>query len=70
MANKNWKIWAIPFGVWALYLSWYSGYQSGYSDGHETAWTMSRPNLLALTSDEMGDSGGDSVTNSPGDSDR
>jgi len=47
MANQNWKLWLVPFGLWGLYLCWYCGYQSGYADGHETAWSMSRPNLVA-----------------------
>ena len=46
MANQSWKMWLVPFGLWALYLCWYSGYQSGYADGHETAWGMSRPSLI------------------------
>lgn len=45
MANQNWKLWLVPFGLWGLYLCWYSGYQSGYADGHETAWSMSRPSF-------------------------
>lgn len=49
MANQTWKLWAVPFGLWGLYLCWYSGYQSGYADGHETAWSMSRPSLVAST---------------------
>ena len=49
MANQNWKLWLVPFGLWGLYLCWYSGYQSGYADGHETAWSMSRPSLIAST---------------------
>ena len=46
MAVENWKLWLIPFTVWGLVMAWYSGYQSGYQEGHETAWQMSRPNLL------------------------
>ena len=46
MANQSWKMWLVPFGLWALYLCWYSGYQSGYADGHETAWSMSQPSLI------------------------
>lgn len=40
MANQSWKLWLIPFGLWGLYLCWYSGYQLGYADGHETAGSM------------------------------
>ena len=46
MAVENWKLWLSPFGVWGLAMAWYSGYQSGYLEGHETAWQMSRPNVL------------------------
>ena len=46
MAVENWKLWLIPFTVWGLVMAWYSGYQSGYLEGHETAWQMSRPNVL------------------------
>lgn len=51
MANQSWKLWLVPFGLWGLYLCWYSGYQSGYADGHETAWSMSRPSLIAAASE-------------------
>ncbi|MBC8113019.1 MAG: hypothetical protein H7062_01455 [Candidatus Saccharimonas sp.] len=50
MANQSWKLWLVPFGLWGLYLCWYSGYQSGYADGHETAWSMSRQSLIATAS--------------------
>jgi len=52
MANLNWKVWLVPFGFWGLYLCWYSGYQSGYADGHETAWDMARPNLVLAAINE------------------
>jgi hypothetical protein len=55
MANQSWKLWLVPFGLWGLYLCWYSGYQSGYADGHETAWSMSRPSLVAAISDSPGE---------------
>ena len=55
MANQTWKLWLVPFGLWGLYLCWYSGYQSGYADGHETAWSMSRPSLVAAASEPAGD---------------
>ncbi len=45
MANQSWKLWLVPFGLWGLYVCWHSGYQSGYADGHETAWSMARPSL-------------------------
>ena len=55
MANQSWKLWLVPFGLWGLYLCWYSGYQSGYADGHETAWNMSQPSLvMAATEPPMG----------------
>lgn len=47
MAVENWKLWLVPFGMWGMVMAWYSGYQSGYVEGHETAWQMSRPMLVA-----------------------
>lgn len=49
MANQTWKLWLVPFGLWGLYLCWYSGYQSGYAEGHETAWDMAQPHLVMGT---------------------
>ena len=43
MTNFNWKFWVIPFSLWSLYSCWYFGYQSGYADGHETAWSLAQP---------------------------
>lgn len=43
MASHGWKLWVAPLTLWALYSCWYFGYQSGYADGHETAWSLSRP---------------------------
>jgi len=43
MASHGWKLWVAPLTLWALYSCWYCGYQSGYADGHETAWSLSRP---------------------------
>lgn len=51
MANQGWKLWLVPFGLWGLYACWHSGYQSGYADGHETAWSMSRPGFALSASD-------------------
>lgn len=51
MANQSWKLWLVPFGLWGLYLCWYSGYQSGYADGHETAWSMSQPSLIMASTE-------------------
>jgi hypothetical protein len=53
MAVENWKLWIIPFAIWALFLSWHSGYQSGYQEGHATAWEMSRPSVLLTTNERI-----------------
>ena len=45
MAVDNWKLWVIPFAAWGVALVWYSGYQSGYHEGHETAWEMAKPKI-------------------------
>ena len=45
MTVDNWKLWLIPFAAWVVVMAWYSGYQSGYVEGHQTAWEMSRPNV-------------------------
>lgn len=46
MANNSYKFWAIPLTLWGLYSCWYFGYQSGYADGHVTAWNMYSPDAL------------------------
>jgi hypothetical protein len=46
MSNLEWKFWTIPLALWGLYSCWYSGYQSGYADGHQTAWAMAKPQTL------------------------
>lgn len=48
MANQSLKFWAIPLTLWGLYSCWYFGYQSGYADGHVTAWNMSRQDHAML----------------------
>ncbi len=48
MAIDNWKLWVVPFALWGLAMAWYTGYQSGYKDGHETAWEMSRPTVASI----------------------
>ena len=47
MSTQSWKFWIIPLSLWGLYSCWYCGYQSGYADGHVTAWNMSRPSFFA-----------------------
>lgn len=46
MSNLEWKFWIVPLALWGLYGCWYSGYQSGYADGHQTAWDMAKPQTL------------------------
>lgn len=43
MTVDSWKLWLAPFALWGIYVCWHSGYQSGYAEGHQTAWQMSRP---------------------------
>lgn len=45
MTVNSWKLWLAPFALWGVYVCWHSGYQSGYAEGHQTAWLMSRPTL-------------------------
>ena len=45
MTVESWKLWLIPFALWGVFVCWNSGYQSGYAEGHQTAWKMSRPDL-------------------------
>lgn len=47
MSKYGWTIWIIPFAVWGFYSCWHCGYQSGYAEGHETAWKMYQPNIPA-----------------------
>ena len=46
MTVENWKLWLVPFGVWGLVMAWYSGYQSGFKEGHDNAWQMYKPPVL------------------------
>ncbi len=55
MIVEGWKLWIVPVGLWALYVCWHTGYQAGYSDGHETAWQMSRPAMVVAKIDQPGD---------------
>jgi hypothetical protein len=43
MTTDSWKFWTVALGLWAFYGCWHIGYQSGYVDGHETAWKMYQP---------------------------
>lgn len=40
MSKQIWKFWVVPLIAWGLYSCFYLGYQSGYADGHATAWGM------------------------------
>ena len=51
MTIVSWKLWLIPFAFWGVYLCWNSGYQSGYAEGHQTAWRMSR-SIVVVASTE------------------
>jgi hypothetical protein len=62
MAVESWKLWIIPLGLWGLYLCWHCGYQSGYAEGHETAWRMSRPSAEIRIADNSAASLGDLVS--------
>jgi hypothetical protein len=62
MAVESWKLWIIPLGLWGLYLCWHCGYQSGYAEGHETAWRMSRPTLGIQVAGNSSESLGDLVS--------
>lgn len=53
MSVENWKLWLVPFAAWIVVMSWYSGYQSGYLEGHEEAWHMSRTNLTFVAEEMM-----------------
>lgn len=55
MAIESWKLWLVPLSLWGLYLCWHTGYQSGYADGHETAWRMSRPAFAIAASETTAD---------------
>ncbi len=54
MSSFNWKFWAIPLTLWSLYSCWYFGYQSGYAEGHETAWSLARPYELVHVTGNQG----------------
>ncbi len=57
MSKLDWRFWAVPLVLWGLYTCWYFGYQSGYTDGHETAWSMAKPREFLLP--EIASSGSD-----------
>ena len=39
MAKRIWLIWLVPFTAWGLYWCWSSGYNAGYEEGHQEAWS-------------------------------
>ena len=45
MSKMGRTFWIVALGVWGLYSCWHFGYQSGYADGHETAWLMYQPSV-------------------------
>lgn len=40
MSKESLKLWGVVLIVWGLYTCWHMGYQSGYAEGHATAWGM------------------------------
>ncbi|WP_010587192.1 hypothetical protein [Schlesneria paludicola] len=40
MSKESWKFWGVVLIAWGFYSCWHMGYQSGYADGHATAWGM------------------------------
>ena len=56
MKTADWKLWIAPGLLWVVYSCWHFGYQSGYTDGHDTAWKMYRqPNLEVAVQDYPSD---------------
>lgn len=53
MAVENWKLWLVPFAIWGVVMAWYTGYQSGYQEGHDTAWQMSRPTVVCSADGQL-----------------
>lgn len=39
--------------VWAGYSAWSSGYQAGYDDGNQEAWSTARAALMPQESDQV-----------------
>jgi len=48
MTIDNWKLWTVPFAIWGAAMAWYTGYQAGYHEGHQTAWQMSLSNTASF----------------------
>lgn len=42
MKNHAWILWLAPIGVWAVYMCWLTGFQSGYDAGHNDGWATAR----------------------------
>jgi hypothetical protein len=48
MSKSGWVIGAVVLTFWGFYSCWHFGYQSGYADGHETAWKLSQPSPIVI----------------------
>lgn len=42
MTKHSWMLWMAPVAVWAVYMCWLTGYQSGYDQGHTAGWDTAR----------------------------
>ncbi len=46
MSKHGWMLWVAPAAIWAVYMCWLTGYQSGYEQGHSAAWASARAALV------------------------
>ena len=53
MPKFSWMLWLLPVAVWAVYMCWASGYQAGYTEGHEQAWVNARSALTPRLGGDM-----------------
>ncbi len=53
MSRFNLVAFALFGFVWAGYSAWSSGYQAGYDDGNEEAWTTARATFMPQESDQV-----------------
>lgn len=49
MTKHGWTLWLAPAAVWAVYMCWLAGYQSGYEQGLDTGWSSARQCFMPRT---------------------
>jgi hypothetical protein len=48
MTKHGWMLWLAPIAVWAVYMCWLTGFQSGYEAGHNDGWDTARRSFMPV----------------------